>query len=279
MLPELRREGARVATVIQINGKRFEFIGSPDDFYFKNLETFHKQGDVKLLRYLATLKPDAVSLDIGANIGLTALAIEAFTPAGKVYAFEPSPNNLPYLRANVQANGSRVQVVGAAVGDRQGAVSLSLPATGAHSSIIRGGATEGKNAATVPMIAIDEWMRLMGTSDGLDFVKIDVESFEAQVISGAARTIVALRPYILMEFNSVAIACSSRISPLVFAEALESVFELYDVAEEGKLVPLGNGSIHNFVHMNMVQHGCVDDIIMRVRGGLAPSDVVSAMAL
>lgn len=265
-----------MATVVNINGKRFDFIGAAGDFYFENLETFHAQGDAPLLRYLRTIAPNAVSLDIGANIGLTALAISAFTPAGRVYAFEPSPNNLAYLRANVQANGSRVEVVGAAVGDGPGTVSLHLPPTGAHSSVIRSGAPDGPNVANVRMISIDDWMR-DSRLDRVDFMKIDVEGFETNAVAGAAQTIVRMRPTILMEFNSVAISFSVRVSPLVFAEAFDRVFNLYDIGDDGELIPIGDRLIRNFVHENMVKHGCVDDIIMKVRDGVSAADIREAM--
>lgn len=54
------------------------------------------------------LAPGDVCLDIGAHVGyFTLLASRLVGPRGHVYAFEPSPESYPRLRANVDLNGLR----------------------------------------------------------------------------------------------------------------------------------------------------------------------------
>ena len=57
---------------------------------------------------------DAV-YDVGANVGVyTLLASSKTGPNGKVYAFEPHPRNLDYLRRHIERNqGANCEIIGA----------------------------------------------------------------------------------------------------------------------------------------------------------------------
>ena len=62
---------------------------------------------------LQFVKQRDVALDIGANIGYTALHMAKFCgPSGTVFAVEPSPKNVHILRKNIELNGldNRVKV-------------------------------------------------------------------------------------------------------------------------------------------------------------------------
>ena len=48
--------------------------------------------------YKKYIKPGSVAYDIGAHIGI--IAIQMKMAGADVYAFEPSPNNFPYLKTN-----------------------------------------------------------------------------------------------------------------------------------------------------------------------------------
>jgi FkbM family methyltransferase len=67
------------------------------------------------------LAPGDVCLDIGAHIGYYALlAARLVGPRGRVYAFEPSPENYQSLRVNVELNALRnVTTVELAVGEEE----------------------------------------------------------------------------------------------------------------------------------------------------------------
>ena len=79
---------------IIVNGKSLTFGGEPGDHYFENLPAF--QGDnEQLVRILPRIPDGAIYLDIGANIGLTALTMAASLPRGQIYAFEPSLKSFP----------------------------------------------------------------------------------------------------------------------------------------------------------------------------------------
>lgn len=248
---------------IAIRGRNCIFAGEPGDAYFDQLPAFSQgKGERQLAQYAARhLSADSVCLDIGANIGLTALILSSYCPRGHVFAFEPSPTNAKYLRQNISNNGiSNVTVIEAAVGASPGSAQLALVDIGANSTIVRPDAAAPLRAADVKVISLDTWA--VGDYSEVDFIKLDVEGYEGHVLAGAAGLIARARPPIFMEFNSVTIVFEARRSPLSFAETIWQAFDIYSVGAEGELQPAGDGSMEVFVFQNMVQNGCIDDVIL-----------------
>jgi FkbM family methyltransferase len=123
--------------------------------------------------------------EVGASMGLYALAFAGRVGVeGHVTAFEPDPESISALEANVSVNGwqDRVTVIRAAVGQRNGQVRFAS-ARGQESRIeVRPDVRDGVIA--VPMVTIDDAF----AGRRIDMIKIDVEGFEQQVLEGA-RTI------------------------------------------------------------------------------------------
>jgi FkbM family methyltransferase len=246
---------------IEIGGRAYAFTGEAGDFYADNLPAFAQgRGEQELLRFAARhLTPHSVCLDVGANIGFTALALGA--RCAHVYAFEPSPKNAGYLRHNCRQNGIvNVTVVDAAVGARDGTTPLFVQQTGANCVVVRDHQS-GRPSINVPLVALDTW----AGGRHVDFLKIDTEGYEAHVLYGAAGLIVRCRPLIFMEFNSVTIAGEARRSPVCFAETLWRAFDVFSVDGNGELQPEETGP---FIIRNMVQHGCLDDVVLKVKPAL-----------
>jgi len=70
------------------------------ELYFKGV---HEKNSTRF--YVNEIKPGMRILEIGANIGYYALiGAKAVGDAGRVYAFEPSPDNFNLLQKNVMLN-------------------------------------------------------------------------------------------------------------------------------------------------------------------------------
>ena len=82
----------------------------------------HEVGKKKLFE--KTIKPGSIVYDIGANVGIyTILSSILCGEAGKVYAFEPVPHNLKYLKKHIELNHLiNVTVIGAAVSSTNGKI-------------------------------------------------------------------------------------------------------------------------------------------------------------
>jgi FkbM family methyltransferase len=141
---------------------------------------------------LSGVTPGMCVLDVGANIGLLSICLgKAVGPAGRVFAFEPSPVPFGCLQKNVALNGL-AQVVSAeprAVGDRTGQLAFFLnedPCDTQHSAVRPPGQQLTK--VLVETITIDEFCRQRRLTPNV--IKIDVEGFEPLVLEGA-RNVVA----------------------------------------------------------------------------------------
>jgi FkbM family methyltransferase len=148
---------------------------------------------------------DLTAYDVGANIGYVSLAMAKATgQAGRVVAFEPLPANLVRLRANISVNpeGSRVQVVGAAVGAHNAEAAFMVHESGGMGKLqsAEGRQTDYEDTITVEVISLDEWI----TDSALappGLIKIDVEGGEAAVLEGLTSTLNSARPTILIELH------------------------------------------------------------------------------
>jgi len=133
---------------------------------------------------LAQIEPDAIVIDIGANIGLFSLL--AAQKGAKVQAFEPEPDNFAILQRNCQLNAADdVTARQAAVSTASGVSTLYLHDntgyTGRH-SLFPG---RGTRTIEVSSLTLDEIVASAGR-DSVDLVKIDCEGSEYDIIYGSS---------------------------------------------------------------------------------------------
>jgi FkbM family methyltransferase len=127
-------------------------------------------------------------IDVGGNLGwYSCLFAKIAGQAGRVFSFEPEPNNAALLKENLALNGFRnAEVFQSAVADTPGSLTLHLAHKsnpGAH-SLIAGDYSAGE--IKVPVVALDD--TLLSRIDGrVRLMKIDVEGFEAPALKGAAK--------------------------------------------------------------------------------------------
>jgi len=133
---------------------------------------------------LNLLQPGQVFVDAGANIGyFTLLAASRVGPGGRVFAFEPDPDNFRLLEANVELNGvtACVTAVQAALGERSGAgrLYLSRHNLGDHRVCA---ADDARDSLPIAQIPGGEY--LAGRAERVDLVKVDTQGAEYHVIAG-----------------------------------------------------------------------------------------------
>jgi FkbM family methyltransferase len=141
---------------------------------------------------------DAVIFDLGSNIGNHALYWATRRKARKVYAFEPVPATFEILARNVALNqlDKTIVPINMAVGD----VKENLTVKWYYLGNIGGTELAKGPTGTIPAIPLDEFQFPEGK---VDFVKIDVESFEVSALQGALNFLRRFRPkYIFIELRS-----------------------------------------------------------------------------
>jgi FkbM family methyltransferase len=149
-----------------------------------------------------TITPGAVVLDVGANVGVSAMMMARWCgPEGHIYAFEPSPNPKQLLTEHLRMNGlsDRVTVCPSALSDAEG--STTFYASGISGKAALSGVNIGQSSEQiqVPVTTIDAYCQSKNIKPSL--IKIDVEGFEFNVLNGARNTLKKFRPSILVELH------------------------------------------------------------------------------
>jgi FkbM family methyltransferase len=159
-----------------------------------------------LRRYKELIVDGFVVLDIGANVGAHTLPLAQLVgPSGRVIAFEPTEYAFDKLLKNISLNpglSSRISanqtLLGRSTNDElPGAIYSSWPLENAsdlhsdHQGRLK--STSGADVQTV-----DGYVERCGL-DRLDFIKLDVDGHEYEVLQGARATLERFRPGIVLE--------------------------------------------------------------------------------
>ncbi len=149
----------------------------------------------------AAVKPGTTALDIGANLGAyTILLAQWVGAAGRVHAFEPAPGARVGLLRHIDLNGvaDRVIVHPEAVTSQAGQARFSAAGMQGDNRLVR---ERDANSIDVPTTSLDTFCRDAGVSP--DFIKVDVEGAELDLLRGARATIAAAGPALAlyMEFH------------------------------------------------------------------------------
>jgi len=159
----------------------------------------------------ARIRPGQTCFDVGANIGIYVLQMAGWSaPDGRIVAFEPNPATLGVLRAHIALNGlePRVTVVPKGVGARLGSAELYDTAAGSGLSRIGGPNSVAVESTTIALTAIDDYCRETGLVP--DWMLIDVEGYEFEVLQGAADTLRRHAPRVVVEVHPRLLSAESR---------------------------------------------------------------------
>lgn len=144
------------------------------------------------------LQPGMVFVDVGAHVGtLTVAGARRVGPTGKVFAFEPTPATFELLERTLDLNGLKWATARrVACGCRREQRTLYLGPVLGHSSLFP--LHEGYDASSaesmiasessvdVEVVPLDDFFH---PGERVDFVKIDVEGAEIEVLTGMRRVI------------------------------------------------------------------------------------------
>ncbi|MEA2236533.1 MAG: hypothetical protein QOC81_1257 [Thermoanaerobaculia bacterium] len=173
--------------------------------------------------FLSLIQAGDIVVDAGANTGYYALLAAARAGhKGQVHAFEIQPSMIAILRRNITRNGlgDIVTVVeagcfssaGEAVieshGD-PGAARIAFAATGIH----------------VPLVTLDQYAETAGL-DRVDFILIDTEGADFEVLKGAAGLLASHHPAVIAEVHHLEVFGGSEGELRAFMEQFGYVAKL-----------------------------------------------------
>ena len=173
--------------LVGLNGERFRV----DARYRVFLQPDYEAPVASYLRQ--RVRPGDCCLDVGAHIGAYALQLARWcSPGGRVIAFEPNPATAAVLRRHVRMNDfdSTIVVEPSALGKSEGSAVLFGDAT---SGLSRLGVPNpdapapSRPSLTVPLLTVDSYCGAHRVEP--DWMLVDVEGYEFDVLAGARRTI------------------------------------------------------------------------------------------
>lgn len=200
----LRLAGISQKRVITRNGIRFDVdLAEGIDlslFIFGSFQKWVIDGS------LLPVKNDFCAIDIGANIGAICLPLASRNAGARIIAVEPTDHAYKRLLRNIELNPDlkpRIKPVQAFMGDGAGDTTglIAYPswrlddAAGARHEVHLGQAHEVK----CPMISIDILAQQEGLAH-LDFIKIDTDGYELEILRGGRQSIKRWKPVIVFEF-------------------------------------------------------------------------------
>jgi FkbM family methyltransferase len=171
----------------------------------QNLEYVTGASELPVQREIARrLAPGSVFYDIGANVGFfSIIAGRLVGQKGLVCAFEPYPPNAAMARENAALNGLanfRLFEVAAGTNSRKDDLLVTHWDGGAALSTSAARPPTITQTTTVQVVALDDFIE----AERLplpDFVKIDVEGVEMEVLQGMSRTLTRCGPVLLYEVD------------------------------------------------------------------------------
>lgn len=159
-------------------------------------------------------------IDVGACLGDHTLSYARMVGGGGVvFAFEPNPEAFKCLKYNMKPY-KNVAVLDVALGATNGAVECVASEREPNNL----GANSVRRVAfgAIPVRTIDHY----GIRSRLDFLKIDAEGWEPDIIEGAKATLLRFKPVILVEINRPILAARGKSPEDIFKPLREMGYSI-----------------------------------------------------
>jgi FkbM family methyltransferase len=189
--------GGAVVPILQGPARGMKWlVGSSVNACWLGSYEFKKQQ--KILEFL---KPGMMAYDIGAHAGFfTLIFSKVVGPSGKVYAFEPLPENIRFLRKHLELNKiNNIIIEPVAVSNKNEEISFFK-----HSETYKGNILNKESDTLdnikVVSITIDQYTET--SKQYPDFIKMDVEGAESMVLTGMAKLLETKKPILFIALHN-----------------------------------------------------------------------------
>lgn len=144
------------------------------------------------------IHPDGVVVDIGANIGVHTVHFASFAGLGRVICLEPARSTFELLLRNVR-HLANVVPLNIALSDKAGLQPFFVAVDNAYSGLKDTRRKAILRQESVACFRGDEILSTLTDGQRVDLVKIDVEGFETQVLTGMKEFLATHQPVIFCE--------------------------------------------------------------------------------
>jgi len=187
------------------------------------------------------IEPNQTIVDIGGNIGIRAMAFSRLVPNGRVYTFEPDPDNYARLSRHVTINGlSNIEAIRCGIGNE--VASHKLYRVVSSNSGMNRIITQGTGHEHLPYHEIQVMPLCQALSgknvDRVDVIKIDVEGFEGSVLGGCADIIARDRPLIFVELDDDNLKENGRSARSLVTQIEDMGYNVMDASRRSPVLPM-----------------------------------------
>ncbi len=190
-----------------------------------------------------SLSENSIVFDIGANFGTMTLPYAKSVPKGMVYAFEPTHYALSKLKKNIKLNSAlekRIKVVNM-FASRKTELKPKIKAFSSwkvdvkkdkNIHPIHWGSEKSTNG--VASTSLDEFCS-KNKIQRIDFIKIDTDGHEPEVLEGAKKIIAKFRPTIIFEAGEYPLR-EKGITSRFYLDFFEKLhYSLFDIQHKEKI--------------------------------------------
>lgn len=157
------------------------------------------EDEIKFVRNF--IKPGMKVIDIGANYGLYTLTIaNILGKSGKVWAFEPTEATSACLKESISCNKfDNIKLIQSGLSDRLGTARLFTSPNSELNSLSKE-ASSGNQHETISLLTLDHCKHKYGW-ESIDFIKLDAEGEESNILKKGKKTLSSLSPLIMFELK------------------------------------------------------------------------------
>jgi FkbM family methyltransferase len=174
------------------------------------------------------LKPGMVFFDVGAHFGyFTLLASHLVGKTGQAHAFEPTPSTFKILSANTAGRNNIHLNQKAVYSHAQTLTFTTYDSNPAFNTIGDGSMADMEMPPTkshtyeVSAVSIDAYCAASGVKP--DFIKLDAEGAEEQILNGMSKTMREIRPMISLEVGDFKKGYSRNLVELFLSRGYQAM--------------------------------------------------------
>lgn len=209
------------------------FTRYPTDSETREVIVYKEFYKPELLAIQRLVKKGGVAIDIGANIGLFSVYLsKELGKKGKVYAFEPIKDTYWRMKENLTLNRcENVEAFQEAISNKKGKAVMNVFPEGYGAWNTFGKPQFGEikpiSRETVPVTTLDEFVKQKDIRK-IDFLKIDVEGFELDVLQGGKKAITSNKvKHLSFEISQTPLEGAKRTGDDIFNILTKYGFKTY----------------------------------------------------
>jgi FkbM family methyltransferase len=159
--------------------------------YYENDKHWYENAEIETKKFIQNiLKENSNIIDAGAQVGMYSLLFSIICPQGKIHSFEPT-DTINFLNKNIQLNDLKnIETYKIALSNKSGKFVDKIFKVWSESII---------EEKLFDFITIDDFVDQRNIE--IDLIKIDVDSYDYEVLLGAKKTLLEQNPIVIVELN------------------------------------------------------------------------------